>query len=163
MSALSIQQSNAKTHRSFAASDFDDPQQPDTPLDLLVATSDLRPTDHVVVIGRKLSEPLVRLARCTCHSATGVDPASLYMRKEAADVVWLTEVGELDSQVMAAVVKMPGLRAVAIELTDATAVGKLQPFLRQLGAKGLVRYCRRRAGSRVVVAASRPEWLRWVA
>ena len=163
MSALSIRQSKTNPHRSFVASDLSDPLPSDSPLDLLIATSDLRPTDHVMVIGRRLSEPLVRLAGCACQSATGVDPASLYMRKETPDVVWLTEVADLDHQVMAAVLKMPSLRVVAVELRDATTVGRLQPFLRLLGAKGLVRYSRRRAAGGVVVTASRPEWLRWVA
>ena len=163
MSTLSIQRSSTNIHAVFDADDLDQSLEFDSPIDHLVAVSHIRPSDHVVVIGRRPTEYLARLVRCACLSATGVDPAVLYLRKEPADIVWLTEIDDLEAATMVEVLKVHGVRVVAVELINSAAIAKLQPFLRRLRAKGLVRTSCRQVADRLVVTASRPEWLQWVA
>ena len=132
-------------------------------IERFIAASHIRPEDHVMVIGRKLSEHLAALAHTGCRSATGADPASLYMRKDKADVVWMTDVSEIDAQTASAVSRLADARLIAIELVASASLGKLQPFLLQLREMGYVWQSFRLVSDRPVVMAQRPEWLQWVA
>ncbi len=132
-------------------------------IDCLIVAADIHPDDHVMVIGRQLSAHLVALAHCGCQSATGGDPDSLYMRKDPADVAWITGVAKIEGRVASAVLHMEGLRLVVIELTATQSMGRLRAFLRQLRDAGLVRQSYRRAADRLLVTAHRLERAQWAA
>lgn len=136
---------------------------PKTSSESLIEASGLQPDDHVLVIGRTLSDHLVGLAHHGCGTATGAHSDSLFIRLEAADVVWFTGVDNLKIQVSAALCNIGDPRVVVIELLATDDADGLQNCLRQLAAKGLVYCSYHRAADRLIVTASRPKWLRWVA
>jgi hypothetical protein len=155
MSTASMQQSSTPS--------VPPPAEPATSLDLLIDRSDLQPEDRVLVIGHKLSQALIALAHCGCGAATGVDPASIYLRRDSAEVVWLTGVDEIAPPVAAAVGRMHSLRLVAIELVTPAAPPKLQVFLRRLREMGLVGQTMHQVGGKLVIMARQGEWLQWIA
>jgi hypothetical protein len=137
--------------------------EPATSLDLLIDSSALHPEDRVLVIGHKLSAALIALAHSGCGAASGVDPASIHLRRDGAEVVWLTGVDEIAPPVAAAVGRMPSLRLVAIELETPAALPKLQVFLRRLREMGLVGQTIHHVGGKLVIVARQGEWLQWIA
>lgn len=163
MSTKSMQQSFTKTFDHPAVFPLPVEALPKTPTEILIEASALQPDDHVLVIGRTLSDHLVGLAHHGCGTATGALPDSQCLRMEAADVVWFTGVNDAGSQMTAALRDIGNPRLVAIELPAADDLDWVQNFLRQLAAKGLVHCSYHQVADRLIVTASRPEWLRWVA
>jgi hypothetical protein len=134
-----------------------------TSSETLIDVSGLQPDDHVLVIGRNLSDHLVGLAHHGCGTATGAQSDSLFIRLEAADVVWFTGVDALKSQVSAALCNIGDPRVVVIELLATADADALRHCLRQLATKGLVHCSYHQMADRLIVTANRPKWLRWVA
>jgi len=154
MSTLSIQHFTERTPNAL-------PRDVPSSTDTLIALSEIKAADRVLVIGRHVADYLIRLAAC-CQTATGAHPDTIFMRHEAAEVVWITGAEAATAPVAGVICKMPAPRLVVIELIRREAVEMLQPFLRQLAAKGLVHHTYHPTAERLIVAAARPIWLRQV-
>jgi len=129
----------------------------------LIAATAIRSGDRVVVIGQDGLDHLLGLARTGCRSASAFRSHTLSRgEEEGADVVWLTGIDAIDSDIDAIIDHLDTPRIVAIELTHDGAKARLPAVLGQLRAKGLVDQAVTRAGGRTVVVASRPAWLRRV-
>jgi len=163
MSTASMQPSSAKVFTAVPVLPSLPPSEAESAIDHLVVTSDIRPDDHVMVIGRKLSRHLIAMAHRGCRSAAGVDPSSLYMSQDAVDVVWIVGADDLDPKIAPVFLRMDCPRMVTIELSLSASLGKLQPLMRQLRDMGLVWQSCRRVSGRFVVSAHRAEGLRWAA
>jgi hypothetical protein len=116
-----------------------------------------------MVIGRHLAEHLVALVRAGCRSATGVDPSSLTLRRERANVVWLAGLDEVTPLVESALAKMDAARLVAIELAETISLTRLKPLMRKLRDLGLVSQAFHHVAGRVVVTAQKPDLVRQAA
>lgn len=116
-----------------------------------------------MVIGRHLSEHLVALAHSGCREATGGDPSTLYMRKDTADVVWITGVGEIDAEVAGVLSRMARLRLVAIDVASSAPVEVMTRFLQRLRQLGFLRLSQRKMAGRRVLVAYRVGKLQWAA
>ena len=163
MSTASMQQSSAKVLAAVPVFPFLPASDGESAIDHLVATSDIRPDDHVMVIGRKLSSHLIAMAHRGCLSATGVDPSSLYMSQDAVDVVWVVGDDDLDPRISSVFLRIDCPRMVTVELPLSASLGKLQPLMCQLRDRGLAWQSCRRVSGRFVLSAHRAEGLRWAA
>ncbi len=156
MSTQSMQQLFTKAEAPFAI-------PPKTTTDLLIEVSALLPADHVMVIGSVLSDHLVGLAHHGCAAAAGARPNAPIFEMADADVVWFIGVDDAGARMAEVLPAIGAPRLVAIELPAADDLAWVQNVLRRLAGKGLVRCSYHRAADRLIVTASRPDWLRWVA
>jgi hypothetical protein len=163
MSTMSMQQPSAKFFDQFPASQSTAGAPAKTPTELLIEASDLQATDHVLVVGRSLSDHLIGLAHVGCLSAIGATPDSRFLRMEDADVVWFVDVTDIETDIGAALRDIGNPRLIAIELLAVDDLDGLQRVLRRLTAKGLVHCACHQGPGRLVVTVFRPKWLRWVA
>jgi hypothetical protein len=162
MLAASIQQSFAPAYDRTTALQSAGAVPPQGPAGLLIAASQIQPGDHVKVIGRSVVNHLVALARCGCASATSVHPSSLFAQRQAADVLWIIGVDDIETILPAALRAIGTPRVVAIELPPGADWGKLQPVIRQLTGMGLVTCTTHDVADRLIFVASRPVWLQRV-
>jgi hypothetical protein len=156
MSTQSMQQPFTKAEASFNI-------PPKTTTDLLIEASAILPADHVMVIGPLLSDHLVGLAHHGCTAAAGARPNAQIFEMADADVVWFTDVEDAGARMAEVLHSIGTPRLVAIEFLAADDLSWVQNVLRQLAGKGLVHCSYHRAVDRLIVTASRPDWLRWVA
>ena len=162
MSVLSMPLSPAPLHDCFSAGPLADAAAPRSSTGLLIAASRIQPGERVKVVGRDAASHVVGLARSGCSSATGVHPDALFFQREAADVVWLTGIDDVEARMTAALRNIGTPRVVAIELLASSEAARLSPFIRQLITKGLVACATHKTADSLIFVASRPAWLRKV-
>lgn len=163
MSSTSMQPSNTSHPIAVPVSIPKEAARGRHAIDRVIATFGLRREDHVLVIGRNLSDRLAALAHYGCRSATGADPASLYMRRDRADVVWMTDGAEVDVLAASVLSRFAGVRSVIVELAASLSLGTQQSFLQRLREMGFDRQSSRLIADRRILTAHPAEWLQWVA
>lgn len=163
MSTASMQQSSVKVFEKMPMFSLMEQGAAGCRSEDVIALLGIEPPDRVLVIGPKFCDHLIALAHCGCRSATGIDPAFSQIHIDQADVVWISGAAKIDDRLAAAILRMDGVRLVAIDAAGPDMPKELHPFLQQLRRKGLAQQAHFRIAGRVLVTSHRAEWLKWIA
>jgi len=164
MLAFSMQPSPASLQEQFSGDGSREMIPGGSVSDHLIALSDLKPQDHVKIVGRNAAAHLMALARSQCGSATSVHPDALCAQNDPADVLWITgvEAEDREPRIKGALRHLDSSRLVAIEFRQTRDEKSIAPFARHFAAKGLVACFTNIVGDSLIFVAARPAWLRSV-
>jgi hypothetical protein len=130
--------------------------------DLLIQLSQLRPDDHVLVIGRSVLNPILALSH-HCASAAGQRSDRRVHTGEKSEIVWLTGVTDVDEEVVPVLTSLGDPRLIVIELVSPTIFHDLPHAMARLAELGFVCHGCHSLSDRIVITGRRPENIRLVA